>query len=90
MFPQAFSRQLVSADCFVTAAPSAKIVAIQHVERLHLPAAPICDLGPEPDRYTGHSEIQIREVDELFAIAGAPLNYDETSAPHVLGHRIDL
>jgi len=86
MLPQTFSRQLVGADCVVTAPPGAKTIAIQHIETVHLPASPICDFPPETDWYASHAKIQIRQLGERFAIAVAPLQYDGTSSPDLFGH----
>ncbi|PYK67274.1 MAG: hypothetical protein DME39_05265 [Verrucomicrobia bacterium] len=60
MLPQAFSRQFVGADRFITGCPGTKTVAIEHFETLHFPPSPVFDLGPETNRYASHAKIQIR------------------------------
>jgi len=57
MLPQAFPRQLVGADRFITARPGMKTIVIKHVEALHFPSSPVLAFDPETNRYAGHAKI---------------------------------
>jgi len=90
ILPQAFPRQLVGADRFVTARPRTKTVAIEHFETLHFPPSPIVGFRPKTNRNAGHAKIQIRQISQLFTVAVALLDYDAPSTADLLGDRIDL
>ncbi|PYJ19798.1 MAG: hypothetical protein DME99_11645 [Verrucomicrobia bacterium] len=90
MVPQAFSRQLVDADCFVARPRDTKPIAVKHSETFYLPASPIFDFGPKTNRYAGHAKIQISQLGQLFAVAVAALDYDTASPADLFGGRIDL
>src|SRR6266404_7309585 len=90
MLPQAFPRQLVGTDRFVTARPRTKTVAIEHFETLHFPPSPIVGFGPKTNRNAGHAKIQIRQISQLFPVSVAPLDYHAPSTADLLGHRVNL
>jgi hypothetical protein len=85
MLPQAFPRQLVGADRFVTACPGTETVAIEHFETLYFPPSPILCFRPKTNRYASHAKVQIRQIGQLFPISVAPLNYHSPPMADFLG-----
>jgi len=51
VFPQAFTRQLVDANCLSAGITSAKSISVQHFKTLHFPALPVFGVTPKTDRY---------------------------------------
>jgi hypothetical protein len=90
MLPQAFPRQLVGTDRFVTGCPGAETIAIEHFETLHLPPLPVLGFGPKTNRYAGHAKIQIRQVSQLLPVSVAPFDHHAPSTTDLLGDRINL
>src|SRR4029077_12534123 len=87
--PEALSRKFVGTHSVRSRCISAKTIAVKRVEPFYLPPTPLFDFGPETNRYSSDSKVQIQQFGQLLTVSSAPFNYYSPPTTNLLGDRID-
>src|SRR5438128_8306239 len=89
VIPQTFAGQFVRADAARARGISMEAIAIEHPETFDLPALPFIHFAPEMNRHTRETKIQVRRLSDLFAVAIAFFDHDNTPRAKLLRDRVD-